>query len=129
MDLNGIAAVCTRAVTPSTPCTLYLSTGYTTAADGTQIPTYDVRTRVTADVQSLTGGDLRILDGLNLQTANCAAYLHGDIEGIKRVEGVGGDLLTIAAGVNKGTWLVVTVLETWPDWCKVALVMQTEPPA
>jgi hypothetical protein len=129
MDLNGIAAVCTRAVTPSTPVTLYLSTGYTTAADGTQTPVYDVRTRVTADVQSLTGGDLRQLDGLNLQTANCAAYLHGDIEGIKRVEGVGGDLLTIAAGVNKGTWLVVTVLETWADWCKVALVMQTEAPA
>lgn len=128
MDLNAIAAGCTRSVTPSTPCTLNLSTGYATAADGTQIPAYDVRTNVTADVQSLTGGDLRMLEGVNLQTANTAAYLHGDVEGIKRAEGVGGDLVIIPKGVNKGTWLVVMVLETWPDWCKVALVQQLATP-
>lgn len=128
MDLNAIASGCTRAVTPATPVTLMLSTGYTTGPNYKPVPTYDTRTNVTADVQSLTGGDLKQLDGINLQTSNCAAYLRGDIEGIKRAEGVGGDLVVIPKGVNKGTWLVVMVLETWPDWCKVALVQQLATP-
>ncbi len=128
MNLNAIAAGATRAITPALPATLYVSTGSTTADDGTRTPLYHVRTRVTADVRSLTGGDLRQLDALNLQTANCAAYLSGDVEGINRNAGKGGDLLRIAAGPNAGLWLVVTVLETWPDWCKVALVQQVDEP-
>ncbi len=133
MDLNGIASRVTRAVTPAVPGALFLSTGYTTGADGKQTPTYDERTLTSVDMQALSGGDLRQLDAINVQGASRAAYLHGNIEGVNRVRGKGGDLVVISEGpgvppAQVGTWLVVGVLETWADWCKVALALQNEAP-
>lgn len=133
MDLNGIASQFTRAVTPAVTGALFLSTGYTTAGDGKQVPTYDERTLTSIDMQALSGADLRQLDALNVQGASRAAYLRGNIEGVNRVRGKGGDLVVISEGpgvppAQLGTWLVVGVLETWPDWCKVALALQNDAP-
>lgn len=137
MNLSAIAAGLTRAVTPPVVCTLHISTGRTvTADDGTRTPEYDVRTRVTADVQAASSGDLRQLEGMNISGVERVAYLRGNVEGVNRVRKKGGDLVVFEArsGVPAalvGTWLVTAVLETWDtgDWCKVGLTLQTEAPA
>ena len=49
-----------------------------------------------------------------------AAYLYGNLAGVVRPDSKGGDLVEF----NSQSWLVVKVLETWPDWCKVAIVYQ-----
>ena len=66
------------------------------------------------------------LYALDIQGVLRAAYIQGNVEGINRVRGKGGDLLTF----NGETWLVVVVLETWdtPGWCKVAINLQTAAP-
>lgn len=134
MDLNGIASAATRSVTPPVAAQVWLSTGSATAADGTRTPTYDTESRVTVDMQALSGRDLAQLDGLNVQGVQRAAYVRGDIQGLVRVRGKGGDLLVIPPGPDApayavGSWLVVVVMETWPDWCKVGLSLQVVPPA
>lgn len=141
MNLQGIAAPFARAVTPAIPANLFLATGeVVTAADGSRTPRYQTKIGVLADVQAASSGDLRQLDGLNIQGVERVAYLSGDVSGLNRTRGKGGDLLVFqsAPGIpasllgpkGTGTWLVAAVLETWdsPGWCKVALTMQVATP-
>ena len=121
MNLHRIAASATRTVTPGLPAVVKQSAGYTTATDGSQVPAYTL-TQATADLQALTGRDIERLNGLNVQGVTEKAYLTGNFEGVFRVLGKGGDLLV----VNGRTYLVSAVLERWPDWCCVALTMQTD---
>ena len=66
------------------------------------------------------------LDGLNIQGIRRAIYLNGTVDGINRINRQGGDLIKIASGPNKGTWLVALVLEQFPDWAKCAVTLQDE---
>ena len=55
--------------------------------------------------------------------------MQGDIEGLLRTSGRGGDLITMPDGT---VWLVVMVLEAWGqntgktggNWCKCAVTVQ-----
>jgi hypothetical protein len=133
MNLQALTAQAVRAVTPPVPgCQLLLSTGYTTGADFKQTPSYAAPVTVTADIQAVGGKDVRQLDALNVQGVQRVAYLQGNVEGIDRARGKGGDLLVVpGTSADAGTWLVVAVLETWGSggWCKVALTLQTRPAA
>ena len=124
MNLHGIVSGAIGSINPFTLATLKVSTGSTTSADGTQVPTYAADVTISAQVQPLTGGDLRQMEGLNLQGNFVGIYCNGNIQGLVRTTGQGGDLIVIASGVNAGTWLVKTVLETWPNWCKTACSLQ-----
>lgn len=121
MNLHGIASRVISAVNPMIAITVNVSTGYTTSADGTQVPTYSPLS-TTGQVQALSGKDLRQLEGLNIQGVSEKAYLNGNYEGVFRVLGKGGDLLVFGGR----TYLVIAVLERWPDWCSVALMMQLD---
>ena len=121
MNLHRIAASATRTVTQGLPAVVKQSDGYTTDTDGSQVPAYTL-TQATADLQALTGRDIERLNGLNVQGVTEKAYLTGNFEGVFRVLGKGGDLLV----VNGRTYLVSAVLERWPNWCCVALTMQTD---
>ena len=123
MNLHAIASQATAAVNPLTAITVLQSTGYTTSGDGTQVPAYASGT-VSGSVQALSGKDLQKLEGLNVQGVSQKAYLSGDFEGVFRVLGKGGDLLKFGGQ----TYLVVAVLERWPDWVCVALSMQLDGP-
>ena len=134
MDLNAIASAATRSVTPAVAGQVWLSTGSTTADDGTRTPTFNTLSQVTLDMQPLSGRDLQQLDGLNIQGVQRVAYVRGDIQGLVRVTGKGGDMIVIPAAPSApayagGSWLVVAVMETWPDWCKVGLTLQVNPPS
>lgn len=134
MNLNALVAPMTRTITPGVPATLMLSTGSVKSADYSRDPTY-AREPVTADFQAASPRDLKQLDALNIQNVERVAYLNGNVEGINRIRGKGGDLVYVPAGAHTpassvGTWLVAAVLETWdtPGWCKVGLVLQVVAP-
>lgn len=120
MNLRAIANAATQSINPNTPVTVKVSSGYTTdPASRRQVPAYTVETGQ-ANIQALDGKDLKQLDGLNIQGTIRAAYLYGNLAGVVRPDSKGGDLVEF----NSQSWLVVKVLETWPDWCKVAIVYQ-----
>lgn len=119
MNLHGIVQSAIGAINPFINATLRQSDGYTTQSDGTQTPTY-IDTPISIQVQALTGGDLQKLSGLNIQGVNNKVYFSGQGDGLVRLNRKGGDLLIF----NRRTWMVVTVLEDWPDWVSLAVVLQ-----
>lgn len=79
-----------------------------------------------AQVQPISWRDLQQMDGLNLGGTRRKIYLYGSVEAVKRVSRQGGDLITIAGGVNDGVWLVAQVLEQFPDWVSAAITLQND---
>ena len=121
MNLHGIASSAIGTINPQRAVTVLISTGYTTAADGSQVPSYN-SVQATGQIQDLSGKDISRLNGLNIQGVMQKAYLTGDYEGVFRVLGKGGDLLKF----GNQTYLVTAVLERWPDWVCVGLTMQLD---
>lgn len=79
-----------------------------------------------AQVQPITWRDLQQMEGVNLGGTRRKIYINGTTDGIVRSLRKGGDLVTIAVGVNAGVWLVPQVLEQFPDWCCAAITLQNE---
>lgn len=127
MNLHAIVAPAIGVVNPHVAATVRRSAGYTTSADGEQVPTY-TETAVLVQVQALTYSDLQQLDSLNIQGVRRAVYLSGAVMGVVRVAQRGGDLMVFAPGVlpEGNVWLAAHVLEQWPDWCKVAITLQNQ---
>ena len=119
MNLNDLVSSAIGAINPQVSISVQSSTGYTTNPDGTQVPTYSISTAM-GQVQPLSSQDLRKLDGLNIQGVTAKVCLTGDFEGVFRVLGKGGDLLTF----NGQAYLVTAVLERWPEWTCVGITMQ-----
>lgn len=128
MNLHGIVSGAIGTVNPFIAGTVKISTGSSTASDGTRTPTYTTYTDVQMQVQALTWKDLQQLEGLNLNGTRRAIYMNGRADGVVRSLMKGGDLIEIADGVNAGTFLVAYVLEAWPDWSKLAVTLQNEDP-
>lgn len=127
MNLHGIVSPYIGAVNPLIPAVLQISEGDITNPDGSRTPRYRIPTQdVIAQVQPLSSGDLRQIEGLNLQGYKRAIYLSGRLDGLVRVQNKGGDLVTISRGINSGVWLVAIVLEPYPDWVKVAATLQND---
>jgi len=113
MDLRGIANTVTSTVNPNETVTVLRSTGYTIGAGAKQVPSYAAPVDGPGQVQALDADDIAQLDGLNIQGTIRAIYLRGALA---------GDLGKRNNGAQ--TWLVVKVLESWPDWTKAAIVLQ-----
>ena len=124
MNLHRIVSGAISTVNPRQIVTLRVSTGSVTNADFTRTPTYASPVQMYGQVQALTTNDLRQLDNLNLTNVSRSVYLSGSVDGVDRKHAKGGDLLTIGGDV----WLVVHVLEQWPDWVKVAVAQQLDTP-
>lgn len=120
MDLRTIANGVSSTVNANTTVKLLRSNGYTMGAGRRQVPGYAAPITGPAQIQALDGDDLRQLDGLNIQGTIRAIYLRGALAGVIRPNEVGGDIVQIA-GQN---WLVVKVLESWPNWTKAAICLQ-----
>jgi len=119
MNLHQMASGAIGSVNPFVPMTFYVNTGYTTADDGTRAPTFDT-IETTGQFQNLMGLELQQLSGLNLERDIGAIHVNGEFDGVVRGDSKGGDLVVID-GVN---WLVIRVLEQWPDWCRIAVCRQ-----
>ncbi len=126
MNLHAIVSGAINSVNPFVLCTLKRSDGtYTTTPAGERIPNYVVTPNVSTQLQELTQEDLKQLDGLNLQGSLRAIYMNGTVAGTVRATQKGGDLVITPDGL---TWLCVKVLEQWPDWVKVAAMLQNDTP-
>lgn len=122
MNLHAIVAPYIAAVNPTIYGTLKVSAGPTTNADFSQTPTFAEYTNIPLQVQALTASDLRHLDALNIQGVMRKVYLNGNIEGLDRPAGKGGDILIFSGQ----TWLVTQVIEPWNNdgWTSVAVTLQ-----
>ncbi len=125
INVRAIANRRIQLVNANTPATLLKSTGYTTDSAGHRTPTFQ-RVPVTIQNQAASNEDLKQVDGLNLQGILRTVSISGDLQGAFRAGNTGGDLLQFPdqTGTNR-QWLVTHVLETWPTWCRVLVVMQT----
>jgi hypothetical protein len=120
MYLRGIANQVSQLVNPNIMVTVLVSTGYTVGAGHRQIPSYADPVTGPAQVQAMDSVDLKQMEGLNIQGVIKAIYLRGVLAGVIRPDSTGGDIVQIEGR----DWLVVKVLEGWPDWTKAAIVLQ-----
>jgi hypothetical protein len=125
MNLHGIASPYVGAVNPKTPVTVLISSGSVTAPDGGRTPSFAAAISVLGQVQPISTRDLSQLEGVNLGGVRWKIYLDGEVDAIVRPEGKGGDLIVIPTGRHVGTWLVVQVMEQFPDWVCAAIVQQS----
>lgn len=80
-----------------------------------------------AQVQALTGGDLRHADMLNLQGSHRTLYANNNLRGAVRANLRGGDLVGLPDG---SVWLVNQVMEPFfstAGWQKVTITLQDTP--
>jgi len=124
MNLHGIAAPIISAVNPMQPVTVLVSNGSIVKPDGTRAPTFSVALNVLGQIQPISTRDMAQLEGINLGGIRWKVYLYGEVDSIVRAERKGGDLVVLTSGRHRGTWLVVQVLEQFPDWCCAAIVFQ-----
>lgn len=122
MNIRGLANSVTQVVNPNETVSVLRSTGYTTGAGARQVPSYADPVTGIAQVQALDGDDLKQIEGLNIQGTIKAIYLRGALAGVVRPDQTGGDI--VKRKNNAETWLVVKILEAWPDWVKAVIVLQ-----
>jgi hypothetical protein len=125
VKLRAIVNGAIQGINQDQQITLVQSGGYTTEPDGTRTPTQTTKA-VRANIQALSGSDLRHVDGLNIQGVMRSVYLFGDVEGIVRTDNKGGDILQFpeVPGGAVRDWLVTQVMETWSKWCRVIVTLQ-----
>lgn len=124
MDLRSIANRASSVINANTQVVVLKSNGYSIGAGHKQVPLYKTPLLGYAQIQALDADDIKQMDGLNIQGTIRAAYFRGSLAGVIRPTGVGGDLVRF----TNQTWLVVRVLESWPNWTKVAIVLQEPSP-
>ena len=132
MNLHAIVGPIVAVISPKIVGTVYVSAGSVADASFKRTPQFTAFPGVAMDVQALTGRELARMDALNIQGVLRSVYLNGNIEGLDRPAGKGGDILAFSVqpyGVSY--WLVTQVLETWDTagWCKVAVTLQNGVPA
>jgi hypothetical protein len=79
---------------------------------------------IVAQVQALSGSDLRHMDALNLQGSHRSLYASVDLRSGVRVKIRGGDLVILPSG---STWLVNQGVEPWyssAGWVKCVITLQ-----
>lgn len=131
MNLRGLANSAIQGINPNIPVTVRLSDGTFTIDPATlrQVPSYSDY-QAQGQVQALDADDLKQINYLNIQGTIRAVYLYGSISGVIRPDNVSSSKLLFCSNesglVKEREWNVFKVLETWADWCKVAVVY-TEP--
>lgn len=126
MNLHVIVRGAITAINPDIPATLLRSNGYTTDAAGKQTPSFLSFTGQ-IQVQGVSAKDLEHTDFLNIQGVLRTVYLRGNWAGVVRADQKGGDIMKFPQipGAAVQDWRVVTIKETWPDWCAVIVWLQS----
>lgn len=127
MNLHNIVRGAVGAVNPDIEITILHSTGYVTSVAGKQVPQYDVIPNQRAQVQATSGKDIERMGNVGIQGVLRTVYLYGNVAGIVRADGTGGDILKFpqAPGAAVQDWKVVNVKETFADWCCVIVALQS----
>lgn len=122
MYLRGVANRAIQAVRKDESVTIRASTGFTMGAGLKQVPSYAADLPALAQLQALTGDDLKQLEGLNVQGTLLSCYVDGMLKAVERPSGKGGDIVVRA---DSTLWLVVHVFENWGDWTRAAICLQS----
>ncbi|EPB4504089.1 hypothetical protein ACRJ4Z_004058 [Yersinia enterocolitica] len=88
-----------------------------------QVPKYLPDVPVTIQLQPLSTGDLKHVDGLNITGLLKSIHVDGNFYGVNREKVLGGDLFII----GNEEWLVIEPLELWPQWCRLLVQLQVTP--
>lgn len=120
MNLHSLVAGAIAAINPPVVATWRKSNGYTKNAEYQQVPAYIDTTGVQVQMQALSGKETERLNGLNIQGVLRSVHVNGQVAAVSRTLQEGGDVFV----VGSQTWLVVQVLESWPDWSRVAVCLQ-----
>ncbi len=128
MNLRQIANRALQVLNPDLQIAWLQFQTYTTDGAGNSTPVYSVAQLINAQVQPLSTDQLRHMDNLNIQGVLRSVYLKGAVATAVRIDGTGGDLLQFPELPNgpDRTWLVVTVDEQWPTWCRVTARLQND---
>lgn len=125
MNLLALTSGMIAAVNPQVMATIQQSTGKTTAADGSETPTYS-SFQIPVQVQSLTYNDLVQLDGLGIQGVRRAIYVDAQVFAVVRVDQKGGDVIIFPSGTlpEGTTWLCAQQMESWTGYSKIVITLQ-----
>ncbi|EPF2606997.1 hypothetical protein ACSL74_004424, partial [Yersinia enterocolitica] len=99
------------------------SDGFTNGEGRKQVPKYLPDAPATIQLQPLSAGDLKHVDGLNISGLLKSIHVDGNFYGVSREKVLGGDLFIIGSE----EWLVIEPLELWPDWCRLLVQLQVTP--
>ncbi len=129
MNLHNMVRGAISTVNPDILVSLKKATGYTTLPNGKQVPGYAAPVNGPGQVQALDPGTQKHLNNLNISGIMRRVYLYGNWMGVVRGDKTGGDMVSFpqVPGGAQEEWKVVHVIETWPDWCSVAVVLQVSP--
>ena len=130
INVRGIANAAIQPVNQNISAFYSPSTGYTTNAAGKRASTYGASQTVQVQAQAASGSDLKHVENLNVQNVYRNVRMWGNTQGVVRPDAKGGDILQFPQipGGAVQTWLVVAVLETWPEWCSVVACLQRTVP-
>lgn len=128
INVHVAANAAIQAVNSDGTYAFYASAGFTVGANGKQIPSYSGPTNVPMQIQATSASDLKKLADLNVEGVYRSVHMFGNTQGVVRVNQKGGDLLyfpEVPAGTLR-IWKVVKVMETWSDWCRIIVCLQTD---
>lgn len=130
MNLRGIANSLTTRVNPNIPIVIKVANSYTIdPLTLEQVPSY-LNYNAMGQLQALDGDDLDQINNLNIAGVIRALYVYGSISSVIRPDGSSSTHVSFESNENgvlaTREWNVFKVLETWPGWCKVAIVMQVD---
>ncbi|CNI81850.1 Uncharacterised protein [Yersinia frederiksenii] len=123
MNLHRIAKSAIGSINPFIDVVVRVSDGFEIGAGRKQVPKYLPDQTINIQLQPLSPGDLRHVDGMNLQGLIKSIHVNGNFYGVNRDKAIGGDLIIIGAE----TWLVIEPMELWPDWCRLLVQLQVTP--
>ena len=125
INLRAVANSITSTINPNIPAVLKRSTGYTTDDAGVRVNAFTEQ-NIVIQSQSMTSKELQLVESLGLQGYTRAVHLNGNIEGLRRHVEQGADILRFKQHDDSEPmdWLVVQVMESWPNWCRVLLCRQ-----
>lgn len=125
MNLHAIVSSAVASVNPHIWVSWIQASGTTTDAAFHRTASTTTR-NVQAQVQGLSGDDLKHMDGLNVQGVMRSVFMYGNVQGVVRADQKGGDILQFpeVPGGTVKNWRIVKVMETWPDWSRVVVVLQ-----
>ena len=127
MNVRGLANGLIQQINPNITAQWVTSTGgYTTSAAGHRVANTQVARAIKIQAQGVSSDDLKHTDGLNIKGVMRSVTMYGNVQGVVRADSKGGDILKFPQMPNGLTrdWRVVQVLETWPEWSRVLVVMQ-----
>lgn len=121
INMHDLVRDAIQTVNPDVDGAVYVSTGATTWR-GVRTPTFAQLPTQRLQVQAMSHTELYHLNGLNYAGGMSKLYAYGNLSGVLRPTGNGGDLVRL----GDEWWAIQHVLEWWPGWCCVAITRQVD---